>query len=72
LTDTSHCQEYVLVPVEGIVPETVRAWFTSNAVALTVGATGATRAVLTVIVADAADVADSVVDAESVIPSLKA
>jgi len=36
-TDTIHVQAYGDVPVEGIVPVTVNAWFTSNRVALTDG-----------------------------------
>ena len=54
------------VPVDGIVPCTVNTWFTSSAVALTVGAAAAVSAVLTVTVADAADVVVSGVVALSV------
>jgi hypothetical protein len=48
LTETSHCQEYDAVPVEGSVPETVKVWSASNAIALTEGAAGAVNALLTV------------------------
>jgi uncharacterized protein with beta-barrel porin domain len=48
LTETSHLYEYVEVPVEGIIPLTVRGWSASSAVALTVGAAGAVSAVFTV------------------------
>jgi hypothetical protein len=66
LTDTNQLYEYGEVPVEGIMPLTVSAWFTSSAVAETVGAAGAVSCDATVTVEDAADVAVSGVLAESV------
>jgi len=65
-TEISHCQEYAGVPVEGIVPVTVRSWSTSNADALGVGAAGAVRAELTPTGTDPADTFDSVEVALSV------
>jgi len=46
--DTSHRQEYVGVPVDGIVPVSVNAWLASSTVALAVGAAGAVRTEFTV------------------------
>ena len=54
------------MPVDGIVPVTVNAWLTSNAVALTVGAAGAVSAECTVTVGEAVDVAVTGVVALSV------
>ena len=54
------------MPVDGIVPVTVNAWLTSNAVALTVGAAGAVSAECTVTVEEAPDVDVSDVVALSV------
>jgi hypothetical protein len=65
-TETIQLYEYGEVPVDGIAPVTVSAWFTSSAVALTVGAAGAVSCETTLTVEDAADVAVSGVFAESV------
>jgi hypothetical protein len=54
------------VPVEGIVPVTVRVWLGEIVVALTVGAAGAVSADLTVTVGEAAEVTVSGVEALSV------
>ena len=66
MTEIIHCHEYVEVPVLGIVPVAVRAWFASRMVALTVGAAGAARAEWTVTVDEGADVCDSATEALSV------
>ena len=70
-TETSHCQEYVAVPVDGIVPDTVSNWSASKEVALGVGARGARSAVLTVTVEDAVEISISAVVALSVTFSSK-
>ena len=55
LTETSHCQEYVEVPVEGTVPLTVSAWSTSSAVALEEGTPGVVSADFTATVEEPAE-----------------
>lgn len=56
-TETSHVHAYEAVPVEGIVPTTVRVCVTWGAVAFTVGAAGAVSAEFTVTVGEAVEVA---------------
>ena len=55
-TETSHCQEYVAVPVVGIVLATVSGWPRPMVVALGEGVGGSLRAEFTVTVADAEEV----------------
>ena len=57
--ETIHSQEYVEVPLAGIVPVTVRTWFSSSTVPETDGAAGAASAGWTSTVVDAAEVAFS-------------
>jgi len=70
-TEIIHCQEYVVVPVVGIVPEIDTARLRLNAVALGVGAAGGTSAVLVRTIAEPAEDADSANVALSVTLSSK-
>ena len=71
LIDTSHTQEYVEVPEEGIVPVTVNVVEAEGPVELGVGAAGAVNPGATVTTAEAVDVAVSGFDALSVTFSSK-
>ncbi|MFI5413874.1 MAG: hypothetical protein ACHQ0I_04745 [Candidatus Lutacidiplasmatales archaeon] len=70
-TETSHCQEYVSVPVVGIIPEIVRTRLALNACELGVGAAGGVSAVLLRTVAEPGEEVDSADEALSVTRSSK-
>ena len=56
MVEISHCQEWVGVPVDGIVPVIVNTWSESRAVALVEGVPGDVNAELTVTVDEADEV----------------